>query len=115
MIVLGDIFSGPYLLLTITFVIPVALAAWYRGFRFAFAVALTLVVIRIPVAVLVKHATPLPYAIANAVIRLAVLCLVAKLVATAPWILARVRLATTNPVFKYNSLGMIIGDEMGSA
>ncbi len=82
-IILGDIFSGPHVLLTITFVIPVAFAAWYRGFRFALALAVALVVIRIPIAVLLKHATPLPYAIANAVIRIAVLGLMAKMVAAA--------------------------------
>ena len=82
LIILSDIRCGPHLLLAITFVIPVALAAWYRGFRFAMALAIALVVCRIPVAVLLKQITPLPYAIANAAIRIAVLWLVAKLVTT---------------------------------
>ena len=88
-ILLLDIFSGPYILLGITYVIPVALAAWYRGFRTAIVIAILLPLCRIPIAVGMEHIVPAPYAVLNAAIRICVLWLVA-------WLVCREKRHTTN-------------------
>lgn len=77
-----DIFSGADLHLAIIYVIPVVMAAWFRGFRFALVLGIGLPVCRIPIAVMLKQISPLPYALLNAAIRIAVLWLVAQLVTT---------------------------------
>ena len=82
LILLTDILSGPYIFLAITYVVPVALAAWYRGYRAALGIAIFLPISRIPIATALEHVTPLPYALVNASIRMGILWLVAKLVTT---------------------------------
>jgi hypothetical protein len=79
-ILLADLFSGPYLLFPILFVVPVALAAWYHSPILAYALALLLPLGRFAIALEVDHSGPLSYAMANALIRIGVLALMAYVV-----------------------------------
>jgi hypothetical protein len=78
-----DLFSSPYLLFPIVFVIPVGLAAWYTKPRFAYALALLLPLGRFLITALVEHRVPIPYAEVNAIVRSAVLLLLAYFIARA--------------------------------
>lgn len=77
-----DLFTGPYLLFPIFFIIPVSLAAWHCASRpgLAQALAVVLPLGRFVIAEFVDHPAPLPYIIANTLIRIGVLSFLAFLV-----------------------------------
>jgi hypothetical protein len=79
-ILLLDYFTGPYIQFPITFVLPVALAAWYCSFRYGLALAVLLPVGRFVIAVLVDRPSPLIYVAINAVIRISLLTFIGYLV-----------------------------------
>ena len=74
-ILLLDLLTGSFLMLTILFVVPVSLSAWFCSARFAFGISILLPIGRILIAAFVKYTFPLPYIIANAFINTAVLFL----------------------------------------
>ncbi len=80
LILLLDLLTGPFLLFPILFVVPVTLAAWFHGSRLAYAQALLLPLGRYFIAEFVDHPAPLPYIVANALIRVTVLVFIAFLV-----------------------------------
>lgn len=75
-----DLVTGPFLLFPILFVVPVSLSAWCYSSRWAYAMAVLLPVGRFFIAVFLDHPSPLPYMVANALIRVAVLVFMAYLV-----------------------------------
>ena len=75
-----DLVTGPYLLFPILFVLPVALSAWYCSNRLAYALSVLLPLGRFFIAVYVDHPAPFIYIVANTLIRIAVLLLLAYLV-----------------------------------
>ena len=79
-ILLVDLLTGRYLMFPILFVIPVVMSAWYCGSRLSYALAVLLPVGRLVIAVAVETPSPPEYIIANAVIRVLVLILIASLV-----------------------------------
>ena len=79
-ILLLDLFTGPFLLFPILFVIPVTLAAWYHSPRLAYALAFLLPLGRFFIAAFVDNPSPLAYIVANALIRVVVLVFMAFLV-----------------------------------
>jgi len=80
--VLGlDLLVSPFLLFPILFVVPVTLASWYCRFRSGLALALALPIGRFCIALFIEHPSPPRFIVANALIRIAVLCLLAYLVA----------------------------------
>jgi hypothetical protein len=79
-ILLADYFTGPFLMFPIFFVIPVTLAAWFRGARTAYFLAVLLPIGRAYIAGLVEHHFPLVYVTANAAVRIGVLSFIAYLV-----------------------------------
>lgn len=79
-ILLLDLFTGRFLLFPILFVVPVALSAWFRSARLAYSLAVLLPLGRLLIAVFVDAPSPLPYIIANGLIRVAVLVFFAFLV-----------------------------------
>jgi len=79
-ILLLDLFTGRFLLFPILFVIPVVLAAWFRSPRLAYSLAVLLPIGRLVIAAFVDTPSPLPYVIANGLIRVAVLVFIAFLV-----------------------------------
>jgi K+-sensing histidine kinase KdpD len=80
LILLLDLVTGPYLLFPILFVIPVTLAAWFHSPRLAYALAFLLPLGRFFIAEFVDQPAPLPFIIANNLIRFAVLLFMAFLV-----------------------------------
>ena len=76
----ADFATGPYLMFPILFVIPVTLAAWFYNRPFALALAILLPAGRFILATVVEQSTPAAFAVANALIRVAVLCFIAYLV-----------------------------------
>jgi hypothetical protein len=74
-ILLIDLVTGPYLLFPITFVIPVALSAWFYSTRWAYALSVLLPAGRFLIADFVDRQTPLLY-----MVRIAVLLFMAYLV-----------------------------------
>ncbi len=79
-ILLLDLFTGPFLLFPILFVIPVTLAAWFHSPRMAYALALLMPLGRFFIAEFVDTPFPLVYIVANALIRVVVLVFMAFLV-----------------------------------
>ena len=79
-ILLLDLLTGPFLLFPILFVIPVTLSARFCNARLAHALAFLLPLGRFFIAVFVDTPAPLPYIVANALIRVAVLVFIAILV-----------------------------------
>jgi hypothetical protein len=79
-ILLLDLFTGPFLLFPILFVLPVSLSAWFYRQRWAYALAFLLPLGRSLIAVFVDAPSPLSYVVANALIRVAVLGFMAFLV-----------------------------------
>ena len=93
-ILLLDLLSGAFIMLTILFVVPVSLSAWFCSARFALGISILLTIGRVVIAAIVKHPFPLSYIIANALINLAVLCLmtlIASRASEASALRARVR------------------------
>ena len=79
-ILLLDLFTGPFLLFPILFVLPVALSAWFCSPRLAYSLAVLLPVGRLLIATFVDTPFPFPYIAANALIRVVVLVFFAFLV-----------------------------------
>ena len=79
-ILLFDLVTGRFLLFPILFVIPVALSAWFRSARLAYSLAVLLPLGRFFIAALLDNPAPLPYIVANALIRVAVLVFITFLV-----------------------------------
>lgn len=73
LILLADIQTGPFLLFPILFVIPVSLCGWYCNARLAYALAILLPICRAFIAAFVERPHPLPFIVANALIRVLVL------------------------------------------
>ena len=80
-----DIWTGPYILFPILFVVPVTLSAWFCSPRPAYVFAVLLPIGRFLIAVFVEGAMPLPQGIINALIRIAVLVFMAFLVGRTAW------------------------------
>lgn len=78
-ILLLDLFTGPFLMFPILFVIPVAIAAWNQGLALALTLSIVLPLGRLAIAHYVDHPAPVPYMILNAVVRVAVLAFIAVL------------------------------------
>ena len=76
-----DIVTGPFLQFPIGFIVPVSLAAWFRGGRWGFTLAVALPIGRILIAHYIEHPHPLSYIVANGAIRIIVLASLAYLVA----------------------------------
>ena len=79
-ILLLDLVTGPFLLFPILFVLPVSLSAWFCSVRWAYALAVLLPIGRFLIAVFLDKPAPFTYMVANALIRVAVLVLLAFLV-----------------------------------
>lgn len=75
-----DLLTGPFLMFPILFVVPVAASAWFYSPRFALLLSVLLPVGRWAIAAFVEHPSPIVYASINALVRIAVLCLLAVLV-----------------------------------
>lgn len=84
-IVLPDILSGPFLLLPILFVIPVALCAWFYSARVAYYLAVLFPFARVFIDAAIKpeSAPALTLVLANYFIQMAVLLLLAYLASRA--------------------------------
>ena len=80
--VLGiDFATGKYVMFPILFVVPVMLAAWFSAKRTAYALAVVLPLGRLAIASLFDKPDPFVFLALNALIRMAVLGLLAYLVA----------------------------------
>ena len=80
--VLGiDYATGKYVMFPILFVVPVMLAAWFSAKRTAYALAVVLPLGRLAIASLFDKPDPFVFLATNALIRMAVLGLLAFLVA----------------------------------
>ena len=79
-ILLLDLSTGPFLLFPILFVIPVGLSAWFHSPRLAYVQAFVLPFGRFFIAEFVDTLFPFPYIVANGLIRVAVLFVIAFLV-----------------------------------
>ena len=75
-----DLLTGPFLMFPIMFVLPVTFAGWYCGRRLAMALAVILPVARACIAALVELPHPFLFVLANAIVRVFVLLLIAYLV-----------------------------------
>jgi hypothetical protein len=81
MAILGlDLFTGRYLQFPILFVLPVALAAWYRNGRNAGIMAVLLPVGRLSIAIYEEVGDPILYLAGNCLIRILLLAFIAFLV-----------------------------------
>lgn len=69
-----DLFAGPTIQFPIAFIFPVALAAWHRGFRWAFFFAVGQPVARFASYLYEDAPWSLSVAVVNLLIRVAVLC-----------------------------------------
>jgi len=76
-VLLLDLLTGPFLLFPILFVIPVLLSAWFSDRKWAFAFSVFLPLGRLIIAVLVEAPVPFDALVANALIRVAVLSILA--------------------------------------
>lgn len=72
-----DIITGPYLQFPILFVIPVGMAAWYCSAPTAYVLALLLPLGRLAIALIIEALMPVGFAEINALIRIAVLLIIA--------------------------------------
>lgn len=79
-ILLLDSLASHFLLFPILFVIPVAMSAWFCTARLAYALAVLLPLGRLLTDEFVHHPSPFVYIVANCVIRMGVLILLAFLV-----------------------------------
>jgi hypothetical protein len=79
-LLLFDLFMGKYLLFPILFFIPVVLSAWFCGSRLAYLQAFILPCGRFFIDEFIHHPAPFFYIVSNAIIRVAVLLLIAFLV-----------------------------------
>lgn len=77
----ADFFAGPDIQFPITFIFPVALAAWHRGLRWGLFFAVAQPVARFAVYFYEVPPWPVSVAIINLLIRILVLCTFAWLVA----------------------------------
>jgi len=75
-----DLVTEPYLLFPILFVVPVTLCAWFNGRTSAYTLAVLLPIGRLCIAVFAETVIPPPYAVVNALIRIAVLVFLAYFV-----------------------------------
>jgi len=80
LILAADAVTGRYLMFPILFVVPVALSAWYCSGRVAYSLAVLLPLGRLLIAAGWEQPSPPAYILANALIRIAVLVLIAHLV-----------------------------------
>lgn len=80
-ILLLDYWTGPLLMFPILFTIPVVLSAWFCSARLAYALAVLLPVGRFLIAAFVDRPQTILVDVANGLIRIMVLCLLAFLVA----------------------------------
>jgi hypothetical protein len=71
-----DLLTPPQILLSIFFVIPVLMAGWYNGLRWALIVAVSLPLARLLIAVFIEPLWDVSYSIINAIDRCLVLSLV---------------------------------------
>jgi len=76
LIIFADVFTAPQLLLSIFFVIPVMIVAWYNGFYIALIFSLLLPLCRFYIAVNIEPIWEIKYSIMNAVSRMLVFSLV---------------------------------------
>lgn len=76
-----DLVTGPFLQFPILFILPVALSAWFLHSRLAYTLAILQPLGRCCIAQFVEPTHTLPFIIANALIRMTVLLLVAYLIA----------------------------------
>lgn len=74
-----DFLLGPRIQFPIAFVIPVALAAWYSGWRWGVGLGIVLPLIRLYFVSILEIDGALTYPVINAGIRIAVLCGIAVL------------------------------------
>lgn len=79
-ILLLDLFTSKYLIFPVLFIVPVAFAGWYCCARLAYSLAVFLPIGRIFVAMADKTDSPVPYIVANNVIRVLVFVFIAYLV-----------------------------------
>lgn len=80
-LILGlDLLTGPYLQFPILFVLPVTLSAWFGVSRFAYALAVLLPIGRFLIAEFVDRIQPTADSVVNALVRIAVLGMLAYLV-----------------------------------
>jgi len=79
-ILLVDLFTGPYLMFPIFFVLPITLAAWYHGWRLSGSLSLLLPIGRVFIALYVDKRIPGTFVFLNGVIRILVLGFIALLV-----------------------------------
>ncbi len=79
-ILLLDLFTGKYLIFPVLFIVPVAFAGWYCSARISYSLAVFLPIGRIFVAMADKTDFPIPYVVANNVIRVLVFLFIAYLV-----------------------------------
>jgi hypothetical protein len=75
-ILLADLFTGPYIELPILSVFPIALSAWFCSPRFSYGLGILIAFGHFLIAVFLDRPAPLPYMIANSLIRSTALCLV---------------------------------------
>ncbi len=79
-ILLCDLATGRFLLFPILFVVPVSLCGCFCSARLAYTLAILLPTGRFVIAAFVERSYPLPYTVANALIRVAVLLFLTFLV-----------------------------------
>jgi uncharacterized membrane protein YoaK (UPF0700 family) len=82
-ILLLDLVTGRFLQFPILFVVPVGLSAWFYGVRLSYSLAVLLPFGRLLIATFVDAPFPFPYIAVNALIRVALLILIACLVSRA--------------------------------
>jgi len=87
-ILLLDMFTGPYVELPILSVFHIALSAWFCSPRFSYGLGIVLAFGHFLIALFLDRPVPLPYIIANSLIRSTALCLVT-------WVGIRAREAAT--------------------
>jgi len=79
-VLLIDYATGKFILFPVAFIIPVVLAAWFTTQRTAYALAVLLPLGRYVVANMFEEPDPIAFLSINALIRIAILCLLAFLV-----------------------------------
>ena len=82
---ISDYLAGPDIQFPITFVFPVALAAWYRGFRWSMCLAVAQPLVRFTFTLAWNDPWSASVSTVNLFIRVAVLCGFAWLVTNAVW------------------------------
>lgn len=98
----GDYLTGPYIHFPVLFLLPVILAAWSRGWRLGAGMACLLMLLRLGLEWHWDHLTPwtMSEALANALVYLAVLGIIARLTASA----ARQQQALQNEVHRLRGI-----------